>query len=93
VVVTTGLEFRQGQCHHSKAEREKLGAAHEHEDDSHVWQNVHNPKLMERLAAEAGVKLAPPLYTDALGQPGTTGDTYEKMVRHNVTTIVAALKP
>jgi len=93
VVVTTGLEFRQGQCHHSKAEREKLGAAHEHEDDPHVWQNVHNPKLMERLAAEAGVKLAPPLYTDALGQPGTTGDTYEKMVRHNVTTIVGALKP
>jgi len=208
VVVTTGLEFREGQCHHSKAEREKLGAAHEHEDDPHVWhdvknaihivgvirdklceidpsqadkyranaaaylaklealhvwvekeveaippdrrklvtnhdtfgyfadrygfkiagtalasisteagdpsaaefakliesvkaakvpaifaENVHNPKLMERLATEAGVNLAPPLYTDALGQPGTTGDTYEKMVRHNVTTIVAALKP
>lgn len=208
VVVTTGLEFREGQCHHSKAEREKLGDAHEHEDDPHVWhdvrnaihmvgiirdklceldpshaeryrangaaylaklealhawvekeveaipadrrklvtnhdtfgyfadrygftvagtalasvsteagdpsaaefakliesvkatrvpaifaENVHNPKLMERLATEAGVKLAPPLYTDALGKPGTAGDTYEKMVRHNVSTIVAALKP
>ena len=56
-------------------------------------ENVHNPKLVERLAAECGVKLAPPLYTDALGQPGTTGDTYENMVRHNITTIVAALKP
>jgi len=56
-------------------------------------ENVHNPKLMERLAAEAGVRLAPPLFTDALGPPGSGGDTYEAMVRHNVTTIVAALKP
>lgn len=56
-------------------------------------ENVHNPKLMERLAKEAGVKLAPPLFTDALGKPGSEGDTYEKMVRHNVTAIVEALKP
>jgi ABC-type Zn uptake system ZnuABC Zn-binding protein ZnuA len=56
-------------------------------------ENVHNPKLMERLAKEAGVKLAPPLFTDALGKPGTEGDTYEKMIRHNVTVIVEALKP
>ena len=56
-------------------------------------ENVHNPKLMERLAKEAGVKLAPPLFTDALGKPGSEGDTYEKMTRYNVTTIVDALKP
>lgn len=56
-------------------------------------ENVHNPKLMERLANEAGVTLAPPLYTDALGKPGTPGDTYDGMIRHNVTTIVNALKP
>ncbi|MFO0823974.1 MAG: zinc ABC transporter substrate-binding protein [Gemmataceae bacterium] len=56
-------------------------------------ENVHNPRLMERLARDASVKLAPPLYTDALGKPGSAGDTYEKMVRHNVTAIVDALKP
>lgn len=56
-------------------------------------ENVHNPKLMERLAKEAGVKIAPPLFTDALGKPGSEGDTYEKMIRHNVTTILEALKP
>jgi zinc/manganese transport system substrate-binding protein/manganese/iron transport system substrate-binding protein len=39
------------------------------------------------------VKLAPPLFTDALGKSGSEGDTYEKMVRHNVATIVDALKP
>ena len=29
---------------------------------------------------------------DALGGPGTPGDTYLGMIRHNMTTIVAALK-
>jgi ABC-type Zn uptake system ZnuABC Zn-binding protein ZnuA len=55
-------------------------------------ENTQNPKVMERLAREAGVKLAPPLFTDALGKPGTPGDTYENMIRSNVTTIVDALK-
>ena len=55
-------------------------------------ENTQNPKVMERLAHEAGVKLAPPLFTDALGKPGTPGDTYENMIRSNVTTIVDALK-
>ena len=30
-------------------------------------ETMHNPKLVQRLATEAGVRLAPPLYTDALG--------------------------
>lgn len=55
-------------------------------------ENVHNPKLMQRLAQEAGVKLAPPLYTDALGKEGSSGDTYIKMMRHNVSIIVTNLK-
>ncbi len=55
-------------------------------------ENVANPRLMERLAREAGVALAPTLYTDALGQPGSNGDTYVKMMRYNVATIVDALK-
>ena len=54
-------------------------------------ENVSNPALMESVAAEAGVELAPTLYTDALGEEGSDGDTYEKMIRANVATIVAAL--
>lgn len=54
-------------------------------------ENVSNPKLMERIASEAGVKLGPALYTDALGAPGSSGDTYLKMMRYNVTSIVTAL--
>jgi ABC-type Zn uptake system ZnuABC Zn-binding protein ZnuA len=54
-------------------------------------ENVANPDLMESIAAEAGVTLAPPLYTDALGPPGSPGDTYVGMMQSNVTTIVDAL--
>jgi zinc/manganese transport system substrate-binding protein len=53
--------------------------------------NVSNPRLMEQIAAAAGVRLAPPLYTDALDEPGTPGETYLQMMRHNVTIIVDAL--
>ncbi len=54
-------------------------------------ENVANPDLMASIAAEAGVELAPTLYTDALGPPGSPGETYEGMMRNNVTTIVDAL--
>jgi len=55
-------------------------------------ENTLNPGLMERLAAEAGVRLGPTLYTDALGRPGTEGDTFVKMFRYNVRAFVGALK-
>ncbi len=54
-------------------------------------ENVSNPDLMESIAAEAGVTLAPPLFTDALGAPGTEAASYDGMMRSNVTTIVNAL--
>lgn len=54
-------------------------------------ENVANPRLMQQIAAEAGVTLGPALYTDALGQPGTEGDTYIHLVRCNTVTIVSAL--
>jgi ABC-type Zn uptake system ZnuABC Zn-binding protein ZnuA len=54
--------------------------------------NVSDAGLMEGIAAEAGVKLAPPLYTDALGEPGSEGGTYVRMVRYNVATMSEALQ-
>lgn len=55
-------------------------------------ENVSNRDLIEQIADEAGVNLAPPLYTDALGAIGTDGETYLKLMRYNVETIVSALK-
>jgi ABC-type Zn uptake system ZnuABC Zn-binding protein ZnuA len=49
------------------------------------------PKAAETIGREAGVKVVvgeDALYGDALGPPGSDGDTYLKMVRHNTATIV-----
>jgi ABC-type Zn uptake system ZnuABC Zn-binding protein ZnuA len=54
-------------------------------------ENVSNPDLIESIASEAGVEVGPPLYTDALGEEGSDGDTYIKMMTYNATSIVTAL--
>lgn len=54
-------------------------------------ENVSNPALMQRIADEAGVDLAPPLYTDALGEPGGEAGTYVDMMRYNAAAISDAL--
>lgn len=46
-----------------------------------------NPKILQALTADTGIELAQPLIAD-----GTTTDSYEEMIRYNVTTIVGALK-
>jgi zinc/manganese transport system substrate-binding protein len=55
-------------------------------------ENIINPKLAQTLADETGAKVAPPLYTDSLGLPGSSGETFVKAFRYNVTTIINALK-
>jgi zinc/manganese transport system substrate-binding protein len=54
-------------------------------------ENVANSDLIDVIAAEAGVEVGPPLYTDALGEPGSDGDTYIRLMTYNVTSIVSAL--
>jgi zinc/manganese transport system substrate-binding protein/manganese/iron transport system substrate-binding protein len=52
------------------------------------------PRAAETIAREAGVKVVEgenALYGDALGPPGSDGDSYLKMVRHNTRTIVSNL--
>lgn len=56
-----------------------------------------NPAPIKRVAADAGVKIGGELFSDAMGQPGEMHDgvdtgTYEGMVKHNLNTIVKALK-
>jgi zinc/manganese transport system substrate-binding protein len=53
-------------------------------------ENTLNPKVSTEITRESGAKIGGSLYADGLG-PGD-GETYASMVRHNVTTIVDALK-
>lgn len=55
-------------------------------------ENTVNPRLAEQVADEAGVNIVTTLYTDALGEPGSTGATYIDMMRYDAQQIVAALK-
>lgn len=51
-----------------------------------------NPQLINTVALEAGVKLAPQeLYSDSIGVAGSRGDSYVKMLSANTITIVRAL--
>lgn len=55
-------------------------------------ENILNPQLTEQVAREAGVRIVPTLFTDALGEEGSDGESYLQMMRSNVTKIVESLK-
>jgi len=50
-----------------------------------------NPKLEKQIADQAGVKIYSNLYGDTLGDAGSDGDTYLKMMQANTKNIVAGL--
>lgn len=55
-------------------------------------ETLINPTLIETVAAEANVELATEeLYGDALGAPGSDGDSYIKMMEANTRTLVTNL--
>jgi zinc/manganese transport system substrate-binding protein len=54
-------------------------------------ENVSDPRLMKRIAAESGARIGGTLYSDALTAAGGDAPTYIDMVRHNVKEIAAAL--
>jgi len=54
-------------------------------------ENISDPRLAQRIAAEAGVTVGGTLYSDALSRPGTEADTFLRMFEHNVSALAAAL--
>lgn len=56
-------------------------------------ENVTDPRLMGRIAAETGARVGGTLYSDSL--TGEKGDspTYIAMVRHNIKALTSALSP
>ena len=53
-------------------------------------ESMLNPKVSSEITKETGAKIGGTLYADGLGDGD--GSTYDGMVRHNITTIVDALK-
>ncbi len=55
-------------------------------------ENMSAPKLLAQIAQDTGVTLGAKLYVDALSGPNEPGPTYLKMMRHNVTQLVAGMQ-
>ena len=55
-------------------------------------ENVSSDKLAQQIADGAGVKVVQALYTDALGDTGTPGETYIGMMYANLKTLQDSLK-
>ncbi|KUO55595.1 MAG: hypothetical protein APF80_15575 [Alphaproteobacteria bacterium BRH_c36] len=55
-------------------------------------ENVSDPRLIEQIARETGLKPAGRLYSDALSRAGGDADSYLAMMRHNANVIAEALE-
>ncbi len=54
-------------------------------------ENMSDPRLLEQIARETGVKVGGALYSDALSAPGESAADYLSMFRHNVGLLVPAM--
>jgi len=54
-------------------------------------ENISDPRLIRRVAAETGAKIGGTLYSDSLTDEKGEAPTYIDMVRHNIKTLQDAL--
>jgi zinc/manganese transport system substrate-binding protein len=55
-------------------------------------ENISNPRVIEQIAKETGVKLGGALYSDALSDASGPAATYIDMMRHNARALAAAMR-
>jgi zinc/manganese transport system substrate-binding protein len=54
-------------------------------------ENISDPRLIQRIAAETGAKIGGTLYSDSLTGENGDAPTYIELVRHNIKTLTSAL--
>ena len=54
-------------------------------------ENITDPRLIERIAAETGAKIGGTIYSDSLSPPDGPAATYIDMMRHNAREFQRAL--
>ncbi|MEO5757617.1 MAG: zinc ABC transporter substrate-binding protein AztC [Mesorhizobium sp.] len=54
-------------------------------------ENITNPRLIEQIASETGIKVGGTLYSDALSQPDGPASTYVDMMHNNIAKIKGAI--
>ncbi|AGB77035.1 ABC-type metal ion transport system, periplasmic component/surface adhesin [Enterobacteriaceae bacterium strain FGI 57] len=86
----------QGLSSESEANAAEVGALIKQikADGVHTWfmENQLDPRLVKQIASATGAQAGGELYPEALSKPGGVADSYMKMVRHNVDTIVKSME-
>lgn len=55
-------------------------------------ENISDPRLVERIASEGGVRIGGTLYSDALSKADGSAPTYLRLVEHNARSLATALQ-
>lgn len=55
-------------------------------------ENMTNPRLLEQLGRDTNVTMGSALYADALSPAGGPGDTYLKLMRHNIAELAKSMR-
>ncbi len=71
---------------------ELLGTIKKEKVKAVFFENTQNPKVIAQITKETGAVIGGELYADGLGAPDSDAATYDAMMRHNVNTVVNALK-
>ena len=74
----------------SKKVRDIISAIKEEKVKAIFFENMENPKVLTEILQETSAKVGGTLYADGLGDK--EANTYDSMMRHNVTTIVEGLQ-
>lgn len=76
----------------SAADVAKLIDQVKHDEASAIFlENITNPRLVEQISTETGIKIGGTLYSDALSGTDGPAATYIDMFRYNVNTMKAAI--
>jgi len=70
-----------------------IDAVKQHKVGAVFLENVADPRLARRIAAETGARVGGTLYSDALSDAKGDGANYIDMMRHNVRELAKALTP
>jgi zinc/manganese transport system substrate-binding protein len=93
-----GIEFLAPQGWSTESEPSAAQVANlirqlrQHQVSALFLENISNPRLIERIAAEGGAKVGGTLYSDALSVPGGAVDSVLKLARHNAVTLAAGMQ-
>jgi zinc/manganese transport system substrate-binding protein len=94
-----GVEFIAPQGVSTEAEASArdiariIDSVKRHKAGAVFLENISDPRLARRIAAETGARIGGTLYSDALSGPGEGGANYIDMMRHNVRELTKALAP